>query len=173
MTADATWLAGLQEASFAGANAATRSSFPPPRRLTGPQLVHVLLTRRNGVLATTRKDGRPHSAPCAFVLFGRAIWLPVVAGAARAANVARQPWVSLVVAEGHGNEHGVVIIEGPATVVSVEPEGLAEAATAKLESLSWIDRWIRLAPAKLLSYAAEKWEHSPHGQDSGRNRVVD
>lgn len=173
MTQDVTWLVELQEMSFAGANAATAGSFPPQRRMTGEQLLKVLTTRRNAVVATTRKDGRPHNAPGAFVFFDQGIWLPVVAGAARVRNVSRQPWVSMVITSGDGDRHAVIIIEGSAVVTSSPPDGFVEAAKRKLDSLSWVDRWIHLTPAKLLSYAAEKWEHGQYGEDSGRDGVLD
>lgn len=161
MTETATWLAELQEASFAGANSATVGSFPPERRLTGEQLVKVLTTRRNTVVSTTRRDGRPHSTPSAFVLFGQSIWLPVVAKAVRARNVARQPWVSLVIAEGAKDTHGVVIMEGAAVLAEKLPEGMLEAAKDKLDSVSWVEQWIHLTPAKLLSYASPGWREDP------------
>lgn len=161
MTDTATWLAELQDASFAGAGPATVGAFPPEHRLTGEQLLKVLTTRRNTVVSTTRPDGRPHSTPSAFVLFGRAIWLPVVAKAVRARNVAKQPWVSMVIAEGATDTHGVVIIEGPAELTESPPGGMEVVARNKLGGVSWVERWIHLAPAKLLSYASPGWREDP------------
>lgn len=152
-----TWLEDLQDATFAGAGSATTGSFGPAQRMTGAQLVKVLTTRRNAVVSTTRRDGRPHSTPAAFVLHERSIWLPLVPGAVRAKHVARQPWVSIVIAEGQLETHGVVIIEGPATLA--EPgEDVLETAKAKLGGVSWVGQWIELTPQRLLSYASPGWK---------------
>jgi hypothetical protein len=151
------WLEEVQDATFAGASAATTGSFGPSRRLSGEQLVNVLTTRRNAVVSTTRKDGRPHSTPSSFVLHDRSIWLPVVAGAARAKHVARQPWISMVIAEGQLETHGAVIIEGPAALAQPS-EQVLEAAKAKLGGVGWIGQWIELTPERILSYASAAWK---------------
>jgi pyridoxamine 5'-phosphate oxidase-like protein len=152
-----TWLEDVQDATFAGASAATTGSFGESNRLSGEQLVKVLTTRRNAVVSTTRKDGRPHSTPCAFVLHERSIWLPVVPGAARAKHVARQPWISLVISEGQLETHGTVIIEGAAFLA--EPGGdVLAAAKAKLGGVGWVGQWIELKPERILSYASPAWK---------------
>jgi Pyridoxamine 5'-phosphate oxidase len=157
MTDITTWLSEVQDATFARVGEATRGSFAPEQRLSGETLVKVLTTRRNAVVSTTRRDGRPHSTPSSFVLFDHAIWLPVVAGAVRLRHVARQPWMSMVIAEGQLNTHGVVIIEGPAEIVTDVPAELIQAATRKLSSVTWIENWIKLTPQRLLSYASPGW----------------
>lgn len=151
------WLEEVQDTTFAGASAATSGSFGAGSRLSGEQLVKVLTTRRNAVVSTTRKDGRPHSTPCAFVLHDRSIWLPVVPGAARAKHLAKQPWLSMVISEGQLETHGVVIIEGPASLA--EPsEDVLVAAKAKLGGVGWVGQWIHLAPGRILSYASPAWK---------------
>jgi hypothetical protein len=151
------WLEDIQDTTFAGASAATLGSFGPSRRLTGEQLVKVLTTRRNAVVSTTRRDGRPHSTPCAFVLHERSIWLPLVPGAVRAKHVAEQPWISMVISEGQLENHGVVIIEGPALIAEPGEEVLA-AAKAKFGGVSWVGQWIELTPERILSNASPGWK---------------
>ena len=151
------WLEEVQDATFAAASAATTGNFGPNKRLTGEQLITVLTTRRNAVIATTRRDGRPHSTPGSFLLHGRSIWLPVVPGAARAKHLAKQPWVSMVISEGQLETHGVVIIEGPAALAEPHEEVL-EAAKAKLGGVGWIGQWIELRPERILSYASPAWK---------------
>lgn len=151
------WLQDLQDATFAGASAATADSFGASRRLTGEQVFKVLTTRRNAVVSTTRRDGRPHSTPCAFVLHERSIWLPLVPGAVRAKHVAKQPWISMVISEGQLESHGVVIIEGPATLAKPGEDAL-ETAKAKLGGVSWVGQWIELTPQRILSYASPGWK---------------
>lgn len=151
------WLEDLQDTTFAGAGSATTDAFGPAQRLTGEQLVKVLTTRRNAVVSTTRRDGRPHSTPAAFVLHGRSIWLPLVPGAVRAKHVARQPWVSMVIAEGQLETHGVVIIEGPASLAEPPADAL-ETAKAKLGGVGWVGQWVELTPERILSYASPGWK---------------
>jgi hypothetical protein len=154
MNADETWLAELQELSFSKAGSATTSSFPVGNRMTGAQLAGHLAPGTYGVLATTRADGRPHAAPTSLVLHDRAIWSPTVAGAVRLANLAAQPWASLVVMHGGGDEHVMVMLEGPAGVVDAASAAAVAAAGRYDHELPWATAWIRLAPRKLFSYAA-------------------
>jgi Pyridoxamine 5'-phosphate oxidase len=152
------WLEEVQDETFAAASSATTGSFGPSQRLSGEQLVKVLTTRRYAVVSTTRKDGRPHSTPSGFVLHGRSIWLPVVAEAARAKHVSRQPWITMVISEGQLETHGVVIIEGPAKLVTEPPAEVLQAAKAKLGGLGWVGQWVDLTPERILSYASPAWK---------------
>lgn len=150
-------LAAVQDATFAAASAATVTSYPPERRLSGALLASVLTTRRYAVLSTTRPDGRPHATPTSFVLSGSALWLPTVAGAARARNVRAQPYAVLVLSEGERGAHLAVIAEGPVTVEPLSPEAEAD-AVAQLDTVpDWAAHWLVLRPARLMSYAAEEW----------------
>jgi len=151
------WLEEVQDATFAGASTATTGAFGADSRLSGDRLVTVLTTRRNAVVSTTRKDGRPHSTPSAFVLHERSIWLPVVPGAARAIHVTRQPWISMVISEGQLETHGVVIIEGPAALAEPSAEVIST-AKAKLGGVGWVGQWINLTPERILSYASPAWK---------------
>jgi nitroimidazol reductase NimA-like FMN-containing flavoprotein (pyridoxamine 5'-phosphate oxidase superfamily) len=153
-------LGAVQEATFAGASAATVSSYPPERRLSGAALEAVLRARRYATVASTRPDGRPHATPTSFVLAGDALWLPTVAGTVRARNVAAQPWLVLVLTEGEGDAHLAVIAEGAVTVVADAdlPGDVAEASVERLEGRpEWAEEWLVLRPARLLSYAAAGW----------------
>ncbi|GAB3808480.1 pyridoxamine 5'-phosphate oxidase family protein [Micromonospora zhanjiangensis] len=105
------------------------------------------------MLATTRADGRPHAAPTSLVRHDRAIWLPSVAGAVRLANLAVNPWASLVVMRGDGPEHVMALLEGPTTVVDAATDDAAAAARRYGREPSWATAWIRLTPRKILSYA--------------------
>jgi hypothetical protein len=81
-------LGALQDESFARANAATRESYPPERRMTGDQLV--LRGRKYAVVASTRADGRSHAALTAYIPVEGRLWLPAVAGSARAPDWASE-----------------------------------------------------------------------------------
>jgi hypothetical protein len=139
----------LQDATFATASEATRTSYPPERRLTAAQLDAVLSSGRYAIVSTTRADGRPHAAPTSFSVVDGVLWLPTVAGSVRARNVTRQPWAVLVVAEGVGETHLAVVVEGPVTVSAEPPGGLPRP--------EWAAEWLALRPERVLSYAAAGW----------------
>ncbi|HLX48374.1 MAG TPA: pyridoxamine 5'-phosphate oxidase family protein [Streptosporangiaceae bacterium] len=145
-------LGDLQEQSFARATRATVDSYPPHRRLTGEQLADYLDRRAFAVIGTTRPDGRPHAAMSSYLRRGTSFWLPTVAGSVRERNLRQQPWLTMTVTEGERDEHIVVLLEGPADIVPAPgvPEDVRAAVTG-----DWVSTWLRLAPARLLSYAAE------------------
>jgi hypothetical protein len=145
-------LATLQARSFAQATAATASSYPPGRRLTGGQLAEYLDRRAFAVIGSRRPDGRPHAAISSFVRHGTAFWLPTVAGSVRERNVRHQPWLTLTVTEGDRGSHIAVLIEGPAGVVPIPevPAGIRGAITG-----DWTAAWIRVNAERILSYASE------------------
>lgn len=62
-------LAALQDRSFAQATAATASSYPPRRRLTGGHLADYLGRRAFAVIGSGRPDDRAH---CGHVLVHQA-----------------------------------------------------------------------------------------------------
>jgi general stress protein 26 len=145
-------LGELQELTFARATAATRTSYPPHRRLTGEQLAEYLDRRAFAVVGSSRPDGRPHTALSSYVRRGSRFWLPTVAGAVRAHNVGHQPWMTLVVTEGDRGAHIAVLLEGPAQVV--EPAAVpGDVATTIAEA--WVSSWLRLDTRRVLSYATE------------------
>jgi len=158
---DPSALADLQAASFERANEATRSSWPPARRMRGEQLDRVLRRRRYAVLASTRANRRPHATPVAFVWHDGEVWLPAVEGAVRVRHVEATPWLSVVITEGDADDHGVVVLEGPARVLPLAdaPASLADSIAAKGgEYPDWASVWLVVAPSRLLSYAAPGWK---------------
>ena len=145
-------LATLQDQSFARATSTTVGSYPPERRLAGPQLAGYLDRRVFAVIGSRRPDGRPHAAMSVFVRRGTAFWLPTAEGTARERNMRREPWLTLTVTEGDRDAHIVVLIEGPADVVPVAevPADVRAAITG-----DWVATWIRLRAERVLSYASE------------------
>ena len=149
-------LGALQASTFAASPAATATSYPPERRLSGAALVAVLSSPRYATVSTTRPDGRPHAAPAAFVLSGTSLWLPTVAGAVRLRNVRANPYAVLVVSDGTAGSHVAVIAEGPVTVADALPPEVEADVVAQIERVpEWAAAWIVLRPSRLLSYAAE------------------
>jgi hypothetical protein len=149
-------LAALQDATFAASPRATATSYPPQHRMTGDALLSVLSSRRYAVVSTTRPDGRPHSAPSAFVLSGTSIWLPTVEGAVRLRNVRSNPYAVVVVSDGVADDHLAVLAEGPVSVAEGLPGEVERDVVRQLGSVpDWVGSWIVLRPSRLLSYAAD------------------
>jgi hypothetical protein len=132
---------------------------PDDRALAEDDLAGLLRRRRYLTLATTRPDGRPHGAMVGFCVRNNRLWILSVAGAAVLRNLAHEPSVALVVAEGEGDDHAVVLVEGEA-VVHEEPGPMLAAWLAG----SWRDRFgtdpsawagavIEVVPTKVLSFA--------------------
>jgi Pyridoxamine 5'-phosphate oxidase len=145
-------LGDLQDRTFARATAATASSYPAQRRLTGAQLARYLDRRAFAVVGSTRADGRPHAAMSSYIRRDVTFWLPTMAGSIRERNLRGTPWLTMVIAEGDRGEHIAVIVEGPAEViVPAEVPGDVRAAVTG----DWVNAWIRLKAEHLLSYAAE------------------
>ena len=145
-------LAALQDRTFARATAATAGSYPPDRRLTGPQLAGYLDRRAFAVVGSGRPDGRPHAAMSSYVRQEAIFWLPTVTGSVRERNVLRQPWLTLVVTHGDHDEHVVVIVEGPAAVVA--PADVPASVRSQISG-DWVGAWLRVQAQRLLSYAAQ------------------
>ncbi len=142
----------LQTDTFARATAATASSYPPERRLTGIQLASYLDRRAFAVVGSTRADGRPHAAMSSYVRRDTTFWLPTVAGSVRERNLRGTPWLTMVITEGDHGAHVAVILEGPAEVIaSAEVPGDVRSAAQG----DWVQAWIRLTAERLLSYAAD------------------
>jgi len=138
--------AAVQDAAFATATAATRASFLPASRLTAAELRDVLTSARHLVVATTRPDGRRHSAPSSFACYDGGFWLPAGAGTVRVRNVRATPYAALVVMA-----DAIVTAEGPATLTSDPPAGVL---TAYDRSVDWVAVWILVRPERLFSYRA-------------------
>ena len=142
----------LQQASFRASTKATADSLD--RRMTGAAIAAFLAEKRYCTVATTRSDGRPHAAMTGYLVHDGVVWMPVMAGTARAAHVRRQPYAVIVVNDGEGDEHVMVTLEGPASVVDELPPDVLEVWTRRTGSApEWATGWIRVSVERLLSYA--------------------
>jgi general stress protein 26 len=155
----ASWLAELQDASFARASRAMRAAYPPDRRMTGAELAAFLNRRTYAVASTTRPDGRAHAAPTLFTLSDGAFWLPTLGDAARLRNVRAYPWLALSIVEGEHETHAAVLAEGSAEVLTAAPQSVWETTRRRNQahSLDWATAWLRMTPERLLSFAEVAW----------------
>jgi pyridoxamine 5'-phosphate oxidase-like protein len=158
----AVWLGQLQDDSFDRAGSATRTAYPPERRMTGPQLAGYLERRTYALASSTRPDGRAHAAPTLFSISAEAFWLPTVGGAVRLRNVEAHPWLALSVLEGDHDEHAAVLTEGPAEVLTTVPDAVWELTRRRNNggSVDWATAWLRMTPQRLLSFAEAAWQQS-------------
>jgi len=145
-----------QEASYRGADAAIRGSWPPEKAMDGEQLEGFLAERRYCVLATVSAKGRPQARPVAFTALGDGIWFATVAGG-RLRNIERLPWVSVVIADGEGDAHRAVAADGPVALHADAPSKMLELWEERFGSRAdWAVAWFELRPERLYSYDARR-----------------
>jgi len=150
--ADVIPLVEAQRTSFRTAGRGLLRSWPPSDALDVGGFVD-LLSRRYGVLGTTRPDGRPHVAPVAFVVAKGALWVATVAGG-RLRNLRRSPYASMVVMEGEGGEHRAILVEGPVALHDPSPD-LRRLWEARMEEgVEWAAAFVELGPERVFSHAA-------------------
>jgi nitroimidazol reductase NimA-like FMN-containing flavoprotein (pyridoxamine 5'-phosphate oxidase superfamily) len=144
----------LQEASYERAAAGVRSAWPLESAMDSRRLAEFLGERRFCVFATTTAQGRPQARPVAFTVFGSSFWFATGAGG-RLRNVARTPWVSLVVADGDRGTHRAVVVDGPALVLERPGEDVLAAWDERHGSRAdWAAAWLEVRPSRLFSYQA-------------------
>ncbi|MFI6831171.1 pyridoxamine 5'-phosphate oxidase family protein [Kribbella sp. NPDC050241] len=158
----AVWLGRLQEESFDRAGSATRTAYPPERRMTGPQLAGYLERRSYALASSARPDGRAHAAPTLYSIYAQAFWLPTVGGAVRLRNVQAHPWLALSVLEGDHDAHAAVLTEGPAEALTAVPDDVWELTRRRNDggSVDWATAWLRMTPQRLFSFAEVAWQES-------------
>ena len=158
---DPSVLADLQAASFERANQATRSSWAArpedARRATrsGPAAPQV----RGGRLHPRQPASARHAGR--FRLARRRGLAPRGRGRGPRAQRRGDPWLSVVITEGDADDHGVVVLEGPARVLPLAdaPASLADSIAAKGgEYPDWASVWLVVTPSRLLSHAAPGWK---------------
>jgi nitroimidazol reductase NimA-like FMN-containing flavoprotein (pyridoxamine 5'-phosphate oxidase superfamily) len=149
-------LAELQRASFAGAGAGLRSSWPEQSAMDGDELAAFFETHGYCVLATATASGHPIARPVAFTVCEASVWLATVEGV-RLRNLRRTPWVSIVISIGDRGEHEVVVIDGTVDIMVSPPERVSAAWAARHGSApDWADAWAEVRPTRLLSHSAPK-----------------
>jgi len=116
MAGDVRTLIEIQERSYERAGPGLRESFPRSVAMDASRMAQFLDSKRYAVLATGRRDGRPHAAPIAFSCWRGAFWIATVEGA-RLRNLRARPYASIVISDGDERpRHRAVIAEGPVTV---------------------------------------------------------
>ncbi|HEY6538487.1 MAG TPA: pyridoxamine 5'-phosphate oxidase family protein [Candidatus Dormibacteraeota bacterium] len=115
-----------------------------------------LREQRFCALATTSPGGDPHLVPVGFLyLDDTSFWLPTGAGAVRLADLRKRPRAALMVGQGVGAQHQLVLVRGP---VRIHPGQdlrgvVAKAAGEKLGDTDWASSWLELRPTSVLAYS--------------------
>lgn len=146
-------LVAVQDVSFANAGEGVRHSWPKEKAMGADALAAFLASKHYAVLATARPDCRPQATPIAFFVSGGSFWFATVPGA-RLRNVRRTPYGSVVISEGEGEAHRVVVAEGPIEIhersseLDVEWEGRHGTAP------TWAAAFLELRPERFFSFAS-------------------
>ena len=91
--------------------------------------------------------------PVAFTVLEASFWFATVAGS-RLRNLEMMPWASIVIAEGEGDAHRAVVVDGPVTIVRQPPVNLIDAWEARhRSSADWASASFEIRPSRILSYA--------------------
>ena len=149
-------LAAIQAASRAGADRALRGSWPDERSMDATELGAFLAERTYCVAATTTGRGRAQARPVAFAVVGTVFWLATVEGG-RLRNLRREPWLSLVVAQGEGEAHRAVVVDGPVAIHERPPDDVLALWEHRFGNRAeWAVAWLELRPARVLSYTRRR-----------------
>jgi general stress protein 26 len=150
---DAQRLEAAQRASYARASPTVRGSWPPERAMDAAAIETFLGCHRYAVVATTRPDGRPQAAPLAFFVSAGSFWFASVAGQ-RLRNLEHRPYIAIVISEGDGAAHQLLMAEGGVRLHPVTASLAAAWAERHDEAPTWAATMIELAPERLFSYQA-------------------
>ena len=158
MAGDVRSLIEIQDHSYERAGPGLRESFPRSVAMDASRLAEFLDGKRYAVLATTRRDGRPHAAPIAFSYWRGAFWIATVDGA-RLRNLRARPYASIVITEGDERpRHCAVIAEGAVTIHEgaaagpVDPRFPEDWRRRHGGDPTWAAATLELRPERLFSF---------------------
>ncbi|MDP9294961.1 MAG: pyridoxamine 5'-phosphate oxidase family protein [Actinomycetota bacterium] len=164
--ADLQRLQTLLDDSIERASAFLRSSFQMPEHsLSAAQLVAHLKGSLTVALGTVTARGEPRVAPIAAFFLRASFYMPTVAEAARARNLARRPGASLTYFEGTDL---AVVAHGHAAIVDSENPDFAELDATQVECGNQSVRdwpghgvYLHLQPASLFTFARDPDRYPP------------
>jgi hypothetical protein len=150
-------LQALLDSSWARAGAAARAAWSAPSRMTAAEVGRFLARERYCAIATGSPKGEPHLVPVSFVfLDDGSFWLPAVDGSARLRDISAHPRAALLVGQGVGADHQLVIARGPVEIMATAtlPAVVRKRSQEKLGDTTWAGSWLVLRPDRLIAYAA-------------------
>lgn len=148
----------IQDRSYDRAAPGLRESFPRSVAMDLSGMAAFLDQKRYAVLATGRRDGRPHAAPIAYSVWRGAFWIATVEGA-RLRNVRSRPYASIVIMEGDERpRHRAVIAEGAVVIHDGACVGEADRLfgenwrTRHGSDPTWAAAMLELRPERVFSF---------------------
>jgi Pyridoxamine 5'-phosphate oxidase len=158
MSEDVRPLIEVQDRSYDHAGPSLYESYPRSLAMDASRMAAFLGHKRYAVLATGRRDGRPHAAPIAFSVWRGAFWIATVEGA-RLRNLRFRPYASIVVMDGDERAlHRAVIAEGPASihegvdVVASDPIFADHWRARHANAPAWAAAILELHPERIFSF---------------------
>jgi hypothetical protein len=158
LAGDVRSLIEIQDRSYERAGPGLRESFPRNVAMDASRMAAFLDGKRYAVLATGRRDGRPHAAPIAFSYWRGAFWIATVEGA-RLRNLRARPHASIVISDGDERpRHRAVIAEGAVIVHEGAAAGPADPRFAEDwrrrhgGAPAWAAAMLELRPERVFSF---------------------
>jgi hypothetical protein len=158
MNEDVLPLIEIQNGSYDRASPGLNESYPRHLAMDALRMAAFLETKRYTVLATGRRDGRPHAAPIAFSVWRGAFWIATVPGA-RLRTLRFRPHASIVIMEGDKRtHHRAVIVEGPVIIhegvdiVASDPLFADHWRARHGEVPAWAAALLELRPERIFSF---------------------
>ncbi len=158
MSEDVHALIEIQNRSYDHAGPGLHESYPRNLAMDASRMAAFLERKRYAVLATGRRDGRPHAAPIAFSVWGGTFWIATVEGA-RLRNLRLRPYASIVITEGDVRaQHRAVIAEGSAIihegahVVASDPVFSERWRARHGNAPAWAAAILELRPERIFSF---------------------
>lgn len=148
----------IQDRSYDRAAPGLSESFPRRVAMDLPRMAEFLDRKRFAVLATGRRDGRPHAAPIAFSVWRGAFWIATLEGA-RLRNLRLRPYASIVIMDGDERpRHRAVIAEGAVVIHEGARAGEADRLFGESWRLrhgsdpTWAAAMLELRPERVFSF---------------------
>ena len=148
----------IQDRSYDSAGSGLHESFPRNLAMNATRMAAFLEHKRYAVLATGRRDGRPHAAPIAFSVWNGAFWIATVEGA-RLRNLRSRPYASIVIMEGDERpRHRAVIAEGAVVIHDGARAGEADRLFGENWRMrhgsdpTWAAAMLELRPKRVFSF---------------------
>jgi hypothetical protein len=149
--ADAHAFEQIQRRSYAAASLTVHASWPPEQAMDAAGIEAFLAEHRFATVATTRPNGRPQASPLSFVVHHACFWFALVAGQ-RLRNLRHVPYLALVISQGDGGSHRMLLAEGPVVVHPASGQLAALWEEREGAPASWAEAIVAVAPERLFSY---------------------
>ncbi len=158
MDDDVRSLIEIQDRSYDLATPGLHGAFPRSVAMDLSRMAEFLGRKRYAVLATGRRDGRPHAVPIAFSIWRGAFGIATIEGA-RLRNLRSRPYTSIVIMKGDERpRHRAVIAEGAVVIHEGARAGEADRLFGENWRMrdgsdpTWAAAMLELRPERVFSF---------------------